>query len=180
MNNLIKNILTFGSKELRVISCDDGLERVQLKPISDEIGLNWKTLNRKIAKGSYLHKRLGIKVAPPKGGDIDEQKGVKAYICIRIDKVEAFLNSLNPSMIRVNGNHSAADWLEAKHDEWDQVIHEYEKVGNVLRVHINQKFNALAKLDKIKDPILKAECAKEINADFGLNIPIGKQMGLDV
>jgi len=180
MTKLVKSIITFGSKELPVIDCDDGFARVQLKPISDEIGLNWKTLNRKICEGTYLYRRLGIKLTPLKGGDTTPESGVKSHICIRLDRVEAFMNTIDPTRVRVNGNHSAADWLEAKHEEWDQVIHEYEKVGKALRAQISDKFSALTKLDKIKDPALRAECTKEINAEFGLSLPVNQQLGMDV
>ena len=114
--------IAFGDAILPVIDCDDGHQRVPLKPIADVIGINWQTITRRLEEGRYLHRRLGVKVTPSRGGQ-------KADICIRIDRVTAFLYSLNPEMVRGKGNAEAADWLEAKHSEWDDALHAYETHG---------------------------------------------------
>ena len=111
--------IAFGDAILPVIECDDGHQRVPLKPIADVIGVNWQSISRRLEPGRYLHRRLGVKVTPSRGGQ-------KPDICIRIDRVTAFLYSLNPEMVRGKGNAEAADWLEAKHSEWDDALHAYE------------------------------------------------------
>lgn len=118
--------IAFGDAILPIIDCDDGHQRVPLKPIADVIGINWQTITRRLEEGRYLHRRLGVKVTPSRGGQ-------KADICIRIDRVTAFLYSLNPEMVRGKGNAEAADWLEAKHSEWDDALHDYETHGVALK-----------------------------------------------
>ena len=56
--------------------------RPRVKPIADEIGINWQTVTRRLEAGRYLHRRLGVKVTPSRGGQ-------KPDICIRIDRVTA-------------------------------------------------------------------------------------------
>lgn len=109
----------FGDAILPVIRGDDGHDRVPLRPIATEIGISWPRQTRKLTEGKYLNRRLGIKSCCLKASGT-------AQICIRVDRVEAFLNTLNPENIRGMGNTEAADWLEAKHTEWDDVLHAYE------------------------------------------------------
>ena len=114
--------IAFGDAILPVVSCGDGHQRVPLKPIADVIGINWQSITRRLESGRYLNRRLGVEVTPSRGGQ-------KPDICIRIDRVTAFLYSLNPEMVRGKGNIEAADWLEAKHVEWDDALHAYETHG---------------------------------------------------
>ena len=53
-------------------------------------------------------------------------------VCIRLDRVSAFLNAINPDSVRGQGNESAADFLEAKHAEWDDLIDAYERGFGIL------------------------------------------------
>ncbi|MES9901104.1 MAG: hypothetical protein ABW168_00310 [Sedimenticola sp.] len=70
--------IAFGDAILPIIDCDDGHRRVPLKSIADEVGVNWQSQTRKLESGKYLHKRLGVKVTPLKGGE-------KPHICIRLE-----------------------------------------------------------------------------------------------
>jgi hypothetical protein len=114
--------IAFGDTILPVIECEDGHQRVPLKPIVDQIGAQWEGQRRKVQPEKYLGQRLGTQTTTSRCGDVPQ-------ICIRLDRVTAFLNSLNPEFIRVKGNHDAADWLEAKHQEWDDALHQYETAG---------------------------------------------------
>ena len=42
------------------------------------------------------------------------------------------MNTLNPDLIRAAGNADAADFLEAKHQEWDDLIDAYEMEFGIL------------------------------------------------
>ena len=48
-------------------------------------------------------------------------------VCIRINRVEAYLNNLHPELVRAGGNTDGADFLEEKQNEWDDVLHAYEQ-----------------------------------------------------
>jgi hypothetical protein len=174
--------IAFGDAILPVVQCDDGHQRVPLKPISDQVGLDWKSQRRKIKDNDYLTTRFGLILGgelPPK--TLELRQSDAAYL-IRIDRVTAFLNSLNPHQIRSNGNHDAADWLEAKHEEWDDAIHAYETNGFAAKPGRSQRdaVSVIRQIDLIKNPALKQVAAKQANHDFGLDIPIGKQQGLEL
>ena len=173
--NRIHISIAFGDAILPVVECDDGIKRVPLKPIVEQVGAQWKGQSRKVEKGKYLFRRLGIKVTPLKWGD-------KPHICIRIDRVTAYLNTLNPENIRAMGNHDAADWLESKHTEWDDVLHLYETNGFASKQGstTNTTIKTLGQIDRIKNPALKHIAAKQANQEMGLEIPIGKQESLEL
>jgi len=94
---------------------------VPLKPISDVFGLGWKRQYKRV-QVPYFTKRLGVCVVHmPHAGQLREM------VCIRINRVEAYLNSLSPESVRSGGNDDGADFLEAKQNEWDDVLHAYEQ-----------------------------------------------------
>lgn len=121
--------IAFGDAILPVIECEDGHQRVPLKPIVEQIGAQWERQRKKIQPDSYLWKRLGAEITVLKYGELGQKQGNPTHLCIRIDRVTSYLNTLNPQNIRAMGNHDTADWLEAKHAEWDDALHAYETTG---------------------------------------------------
>lgn len=182
MKSPIHISIAFGDAILPVIDCEDGHKRVPLKPISDQIGLDWVSQRRKIKDNEYLTNRLGLLLVGVKPYQNPESQGEKAQYCIRVDRVTAFLNIINPLKIRGMGNHEAADWLEAKHSEWDDALHHYETDGFAIKESqdARQLINTLSQIDRIKDPTIKRIAAQKANAAFAIEIPIGKQQGMDV
>jgi hypothetical protein len=182
MKSPIHISIAFGDAILPVIDCEDGHQRVPLKPISDQIGLNWTSQRTKVTQNNYLNQRLGVNLVPVKGYQDGQKEGRKPQICIRIDRVTTFLNSLNPENIRGMGNHDAADWLEAKHSEWDDALHHYETDGFAIKESqdARQLINTLSQIDRIKDPTIKRIAAQKANAAFAIEIPIGNQKAMDV
>lgn len=84
-------------------------------------------------------------------------------VLIRVDRVAAYLNTLNPESVRAGGNKVAADWLEAKHKEWDDLIHAYEQSsGDMFRTGHYHKAIAMVRIDKMRDPVLKRLALAEI------------------
>lgn len=124
--NHIKINLEFGGALLPVAKNEAGQDVVPLKPISDEIGLDWE--NQRVRMHTpYFTRRFGICTHEVMGAGQTRQ-----MVCIRLDRVAAFLNSLNPNTIRAGGNEAAADYLERKHTEWDDLIHQYEAQNGQL------------------------------------------------
>lgn len=118
--------LEFSGALLPVETNEQGQHIIPLKPISDVIGLEWEYQRKKVSE-SYLSKRLGTcTVVFYCAGQKREMVG------IRLDRVEAYLNTLNPEMVRGHGNQAAADFLEAKHEEWDNLIDAYERGYGIL------------------------------------------------
>lgn len=125
MSKVISIGLAFGGVVLPIVQGEDGFERVPLKPICDVIGVLWENQRNKV-QGGYLARRLGV-TTPLMGGGVP-------MVCIRVDRVASFLSTINPDRVRANGNVDAADWLEAKHQEWDDVLHQYEVAkGDMFR-----------------------------------------------
>jgi len=120
MSKMISMVLNFGGVALPIIDGEDGFQRVPLKPICEVVGVDWSRQHKKI-QVPYLARRLGICVE-----QMFYAGQSREMVLIRLDRVEAFLNSLNPELIRATGNIDSADWLEAKHAEWDDLLHAYE------------------------------------------------------
>lgn len=141
MNRLTLN-LEFGGAVLPVVKNEAGQDVVPLKPICDVIGLKWETQRLKLGAtcapqlggagdggDGYFARRFGACI-----GEFPYAGQIREMVCIRLDRVSAFLNSLNPHKVRVNGNEAAADFLERKHQEWDDLLHAYESErGDMLR-----------------------------------------------
>jgi len=164
--------IPFGDIILPVVHCDDGHKRVPLKRICDMIGVNWKTQVAKFKDESYLNRRFGTGYHPLKGGELSPKGGNPTHLCIRIDRVTAFLNTLNPAKIRGMGNDEAADWLESKHQEWDDALHAYETsidgiFGNSQAADVKH-LSELYKLRKLAPSLQeKAAIQRMINKCFG-------------
>lgn len=118
----VKIQLEFAGVLLPVELNEKGQEIVPLKPIADLIGLDWETQRKKV-NSDYLSKRLGTCTALMLG-DAGQRREMTG---IRLDRVAAYLNTISPERVRINGNESAADFLEKKHEEWDEVINAYEQ-----------------------------------------------------
>jgi hypothetical protein len=176
MKSPIHISIAFGDAILPVAECDDGFKRVPLKPIVEQVGASWKGQYRRVQSG-YLNQRLGIC-----GVVFYTGAGRREMTAIRLDRVTAYLNSLNPDQIRSAGNNDAADWLEAKHSEWDDALHHYETDGFAIKESqdARQLINTLSQIDRIKDTTIKRIAAEKANAAFGIEIPIGNQKAMDV
>lgn len=153
--------LNFSGVVLPVVDCEDGFQRVPLKPVSDLIGLSWADQHKKM-QTSYFSRRLGVCV-----GDIPYAGQTRQMVLIRLDRVAAYLNMLNPESVRAAGNEAAADFLEAKHREWDDLIHAYEQQRGQIFGGSLRKAMALTKIDKMKDSVLK----KLALAELGVTLP---------
>lgn len=145
-------VLEFAGAMLPVVADEAGQDMVPLKPICEAIGVKWEDQRRKLGvksegrtpdirgagseNGGYYARRLGACI-----GDIPYAGQMRQMVCIRLDRVVAFLNSINPESVRGAGNEAAADFLEEKHAEWDMVLHDYEmqKGGLLERVSANSK-----------------------------------------
>lgn len=124
--NQIKINLEFGGALLPVAKNEAGQDVVPLKPIADEIGIHWDNQYRKV-QTPYYTRRLGICM-----GAFTHAGQVREMVAIRLDRVAAFLYTINPDQVRSAGNEAAADYLERKHTEWDDLIHQYEAQNGQL------------------------------------------------
>ena len=80
------------------------------------------------------------------GGDVPTSNptyGVPIYI--RLDRVAAFLGTINPIRVRALGNTSAAEHLESKISEWDDALHDYEELGFAINLNHAKSQESLRK-----------------------------------
>lgn len=161
MQQAISLNLNFSGAVLAVVDCEDGLQRVPLKPICDVIGIAWHNQYKKM-QAPYFCRRLGVCV-----DDIIYAGQARQMVLIRLDRVAAYLNMLNPESVRAAGNEAAADFLEAKHKEWDDLIHAYEQQRGQLFGGSFRKAIALTRVDRMRDPLLK----KLALAELGITVP---------
>ncbi|MCL1962232.1 MAG: phage antirepressor N-terminal domain-containing protein, partial [Desulfovibrionaceae bacterium] len=102
-----------------------------LKPLSDLFGLRWERQRQKVTKSAFYSRHLGVCTLHVWGADGQKRE----QTCILVPSVAAYLLSINPDLVRAQGNESGADYLEAKIVEWNAVIHEYEEMaGHLERV----------------------------------------------
>lgn len=120
-SSMIHLELEFSGALLPVETNEQGHQVVPLKPIVEVIGLHWQTQMEKV-QGAYLKRRLGTCIQPSLYAGQQRE-----MVCIRLDRVAAYLNTINPDMVRAQGNQASADFLEAKHQEWDNLIDAYER-----------------------------------------------------
>lgn len=163
MSKMISIGLNFSGVLLPLVDSEDGFQRVPMKPICEVVGIHWDNQHRKI-QAPYFVRRMGICV-----GDITYAGQVRNMVLIRVDRVQAYLNTLNPDLIRAAGNVDSADWLEAKHAEWDDVLHAWES-GH--RAEVQGKITAslrragvIARVDSIKNPALQRLALREIGVN---------------
>lgn len=153
--------LNFSGSLLPIVDGEDGVQRVPLKPICEVIGIAWNNQYKKM-QVPYFARRLGVCV-----DEIMYAGQTRQMLLIRLDRVAAYLNMLNPESVRAGGNEAAADWLEAKHQEWDDLLHAYEQQRGGLLGDSYRKAMALARIDKIRDGALK----KLALAELGITLP---------
>lgn len=157
--NAVVMHITYAGILVRVVKYQ-GVEHVLLKTICDAVGVLWSDQRKKVLDSKWQRRRLGVIEAdllaenPLSGGDIPPETAVlmgispeaegdippsKATngepIYIRLDRVNAFLGTINPDRVRAAGNISAADYLEAKISEWDDALHDYEELGFAINLN---------------------------------------------
>ncbi|WP_028968021.1 phage antirepressor N-terminal domain-containing protein [Spongiibacter tropicus] len=177
-NERIHISIGFGDAILPVVKCEDGHDRVPLKPICDQIGIQWKRQKTKLLNDSYLTERFGMTLGVPRYPQMDEKPVEREQYLIRLDRVTSFLNTLSPRNINAQGNLESAEWLKSKHEEWDGALHAYETQGIAVKAGNGSSIvNVLAKIDGIKNPKLRQVAIEKANAAYGLDIPVVTQLG---
>lgn len=194
--NAISLNLNFAGAVLPVVDCEDGFQRVPLKPICDAMGVEWRSQQRRFGgpaggitppqvgenepeqppSGSYLTRLLGVCV-----GDIPYAGQTRQMVLIRLDRVAGFLLTINPERVRAAGNEDGAAFLERKHQEWLDLIHAYEqRRGDLFSDRSVRKAMAIARIDRMRDPMLKRLALAEIGIDFDSGKPVAGGTGGDL
>ncbi len=167
--------LEFSGLLLPVIADEKGNKAVPIKPVCEVIGLDWSWQHKKLTD-TYLSKRLGTCI-----GEVYYAGQRREMVCIRLDRVAAFLNTVNPENVRGQGNEPAADFLERKQEEWDDLIDTYEREYGILKVKragaakqpgVRDLLAILRDMEKMKSPsklALLTSLARKISNDLGVD-----------
>lgn len=155
--------IEYAGLTLPVIKNEEGVEIVALKPLVSVFGLDWMTQYKKV-QDAWLTRHLGVCIGlMPYAG---EQK--REVVCIRLDRVTAYLMTINPDRVRSNGNVAGADFLEDKLTEWSDAVHDYESFGvahnprHADALLAARRANAIANVAKIKDAALRRIALAEL------------------
>lgn len=167
--------IDFHGMKLLVVE-NDGKRYVEVKPLGDMVGLDWRTLRDGVQRddGAILFgtRRLlpvvfnvvpdcvdesiavsgGLKPPLDPGlttteGDSQTENGPKKGVLhILFERVQMFLAQINTSRVRANGNENAANYLLALQIEWAQVLHKYDMGQSVA---VKAQRDGVAELEKL-------------------------------
>ncbi|SMF94408.1 P22_AR N-terminal domain-containing protein [Methylomagnum ishizawai] len=140
--------LEFAGVILPIAKDEHGRDIVPLKPISDVFGLDWEKQRIKVNNG--ISRRLGTCTHLMVGGGQGRE-----MTCIRLDRVAAYLNTINPEKVRAVGNEVGADFLERKQEEWDDLIHAYEMRSGMFATQAQREASARSR--KVRDLLAVAK-----------------------
>ena len=104
--------IEYAGLTLPVVKNEAGVDVVPLKPISDLFGLNWPAQYKKVLR-AWRAGFLGVCAA-----DVFDGVQVRRMLCLRVDRVEFYILSINPKRVRSAGNATGADFIQEKHEEW--------------------------------------------------------------
>jgi hypothetical protein len=150
-DNTTRAVSFFDFHGMTMLVAENGGKRyVEAKPLSDLVGLNWRTTRPTITSGDNLilygicrlippaFNVLGSARAPldhvsgvPEQGSETEIASENGVLHILFERIHMFLARISTSQMRVQGNVTAANYLLSLQIEWAQVLHKYE-MGDVV------------------------------------------------
>lgn len=169
--------IRYAGLKLDVLTDESGVQMTPLKDIVGLFGLQWQRQRQRLLASDYYKMRFGIvevdakPVESANSGVVDAQKpgqntGELTHMCeqpeakspppevfIRLDRVAAYLTTINPERVRAAGNEEGARFLMAKQQEWDDVLHKYESMRATFET---KKEHAELVLDRRRATLLKA------------------------
>ena len=119
-----KNV-NFRFKSIKVHVDDAGVERVSFKDICDSIGLNYRGQKMKALNNAHYFNKLGMAFAPPIKPKNALHVPLRSIYMIRLDRVDIFYRSVNPTQVDAQGNAKTAQWLRNSQHEWIDALGEY-------------------------------------------------------
>lgn len=123
--------IQYAGLTLPVIKNEQGQDVTPLKPIAELFGLEWERQRKKVSQGDFYPSYFGTCTVLMHGAGSQNRE----QTCIRVDRVAAYLMSLNPERVLANGNDSGAAYLASKITEWADALHDYEEIG--VAVNLN-------------------------------------------
>lgn len=113
-------------QDIPVVLGATGIPVVPMKRVCEALGIAWDRQWDKTVT-EHLRRRAGIELVSVHDG-VQERR----MICMRADRVAAYINEINPRRLRAGGNDTAASLVEKLQDEWDAIL--ASQLGAELRV----------------------------------------------
>jgi hypothetical protein len=133
--------IQYAGLTLPVMKNEAGEDCTPLKPISDLFGLKWERQRTKVSQGDFLGRFLGVCTLHMGGADGQKRE----QTCIRVNRVAAFLMSVNPDQVHAAGNVDGAKFLAEKQEEWADALHDYEEIGVAVNLNHARALEAMRK-----------------------------------
>lgn len=114
-------------QDIPVVLNKEGDAVVPLKRVCEALGIAWAGQWSKTATEHLTH-RTGVCLTAVHDGVQSRQ-----MVCIRADRVSAFINEINPRSLRSAGNEVAAALVEKLQNEWDAIL--ASQLGAELRMN---------------------------------------------
>lgn len=143
--------IEYAGLTLPVVKNQHGEDATPLKPIVDLFGLGWQRQRQKLFESAYYTNRFGISEVPETANSgthmcTSRRSKNPTYlpeVLIRLDRVAAYLNTINPEKVRAAGNEDGAAFLMRKQEEWDDALHDYEAIGVAVNLNHERTRRAL-------------------------------------
>lgn len=171
------NFIRFHGLTLLVVE-HGGVEYVEIKPLSDMLGLNWRRTYETVRSDGNKELYGTVSLLPPvydevptsfdldfsalmgrkgepaegaKAADVHEVSTRSTRLYIRLDRSRMFLARVNTARMKVNGNVAAAKELLALQIEWAEVLHQYETHGVARKKSVKDDQAVLMQLMKTRE-----------------------------
>lgn len=193
----ITMIINYAGLQLPVHKSPTGEDITPLKPIVDLFGLIWQDQRSKIINSDFYRNHLGIfeqartniQVGislPTDDHKVTSNPTYLPEVFIRVDRVAAYLMTINPERVRSQGNITSADFLEQKITEWSDALHDYESLGIAVNLNHHKNQEAINKRrrefvqminvqNKTQNPIYRHavdQLIKQMAEDLNINIQL--------
>jgi P22_AR N-terminal domain len=109
-------VLYYGGIEIEVLNDSAGVPHATLKPVADLLGANWEGQRTRVSSREYsgFFGTRTLKSCRSGQG--------RSMVCIRLDRMAAYLLSINVAQVRSSGNQTTAEFLASKRREWAEIL----------------------------------------------------------
>lgn len=171
-----KALFRFHGLNLLVVEFD-GAEYVQAKPISDLLGMLWKSTKRSLFSGDNALLYGTKELRDPSINDAGTTGGTKISVYLELKQVFMFLARTSTNNLRAKGNLDGANYLLALQREWGNALYSYEMNGAAYKKTKLDFYKEITKIqsgaERCRDPDLKKayrELAEQELLSFGIKV----------
>lgn len=154
---------------------------IRLKPLVDQIGLDWRSQKRAVFGTHSTLLYSPIRIEPPENGQEGGTRTPQTAVFIRLKRVHLWLCNLSLGNISAKGNPEVVAHLISLQQEWGDALYDYEHKGAAIKQAHDDAFRKDARL--YRDLILaksKTASKPERAALIAMIKFLGKKLGVAV